>query len=83
VPWSLKPKSASVKFVLVRLARPAVPDIAPCCAGHVVIFGRWTDATTRIYLGHEQSGDGGTHHQVIPYPTFGHYSMNPYRWPVS
>ena len=29
--------------------------------------------------GYEQSGDGGTHHRVIPYPYFGSYQMSPYR----
>jgi hypothetical protein len=31
------------------------------------------------YLGYEQSGDGGTHHRVIPYPYFGTYLASPYR----
>jgi hypothetical protein len=53
---------------------------APDLAGHVVIFDQWTDATMTSYLGYEQSGDGGTHHRVIPYPYFGNYVMNPYRW---
>ena len=49
--------------------------------GHVVIFGRWTDATMTSYLGYEQSGDGGTHHWVVPYPYFaGYMPMSPYRF---
>jgi hypothetical protein len=31
------------------------------------------------YVGYEQSGDGGTHHRVLPYPYFGGYPMSPYR----
>jgi hypothetical protein len=54
----------------------AVPDNI----GHVVIFERWTDATMTSYIGYEQSGDGGTHHRVIPYPYFGAYQMSPYRY---
>jgi hypothetical protein len=46
----------------------------------VVIFGRWTDATMSSYIGYEQSGDGGTHHRVIPYPSFGGYELSPYRY---
>jgi hypothetical protein len=46
--------------------------------GHVVIFDHWTDATMTSYVGYEQSGDGGTHHRVIPYPYFGNYPMSPY-----
>jgi hypothetical protein len=53
---------------------------APDLAGHVVIFDHWTDATMTSYVGYEQSGDGGTHHRVIPYPHFSQYSMSPYRW---
>lgn len=53
---------------------------SPDLRGHVVIFERWTDASTTSYLGYEQSGDGGTHHRVIPYPYFGDYPMNPYRF---
>ena len=50
-------------------------------AGHVVIFDRWTDATMSSYLGYEQSGDGGTHHRVIPYPYFAGYAQtSPYRF---
>lgn len=52
---------------------------APNLAGHVVIFDRWTDATMSSYVGYEQSGDGGTHHRVIPYPYFGGYLMSPFR----
>jgi hypothetical protein len=51
---------------------------APDLAGHVVIFDHWTDATMASYMGYEQSGDGGTHHRIIPYPYFGNYSMSPY-----
>jgi len=54
-------------------------NAAPDNAGHVVIFDRWTDATMTSYIGYEQSGDGGTHHRVIPYPYFGGYQMSPYR----
>jgi cell wall-associated NlpC family hydrolase len=53
---------------------------APDSAGHVVIFDRWTDDTMTSYLGYEQSGDGGTHHRVIPYPYFANYPMQPYRF---
>lgn len=53
---------------------------APNLAGHVVIFDHWTDATMSSYVGYEQSGDGGTHHRVIPYPYFGGYLMSLYRW---
>jgi hypothetical protein len=52
----------------------------PNLAGHVVIFDHWTDPTMTSYLGYEQSGDGGTHHRVIPYPYFGNYQMSPYHW---
>jgi cell wall-associated NlpC family hydrolase len=45
-------------------------------AGHVVIFDRWTSPAMTDYLGYEQSGDGGTHHRVIPYPYFGSYPMS-------
>jgi hypothetical protein len=53
---------------------------APNLAGHVVIFEHWTDATITSYVGYEQSGDGGTHHRVIPYPYFGGNQMRTYRW---
>jgi hypothetical protein len=53
---------------------------APDLAGHVVIFDHWADAAMTSYMGFEQSGDGGTHHRVIPYPYFGNYVMGPYRW---
>jgi hypothetical protein len=49
-------------------------------AGHVVIFDHYADATMSGYVGYEQSGDGGTHHRVIPYPYFGGYQMSPYRY---
>jgi hypothetical protein len=52
----------------------------PGGAGHVVIFDRWTDPTMTSYIGYEQSGDGGTHHRVIPYPYFSNYQMSPYRY---
>ncbi|GAA5200685.1 hypothetical protein GCM10023322_79060 [Rugosimonospora acidiphila] len=52
---------------------------APDLAGHVVIFDHWADAAMTSYLGYEQSGDGGTHHRIIPYPYFGGYQMSPYR----
>lgn len=52
---------------------------APGGAGHVVTFERWADATMSTYLAYEQSGDGGTHHRVIPYPYFDGYPMTPYR----
>jgi hypothetical protein len=49
-------------------------------AGHVVIFDRWADTTMSSYVGYEQSGDGGTHHRVIPYPYFAGYPQpGPYR----
>lgn len=49
-------------------------------SGHVVIFDHWVDATMTSYVGYEQSGDGGTHHRVIPYAYFAGYFMSPYRW---
>jgi hypothetical protein len=52
---------------------------APGGAGHVVIFDHWTDATLTHYLAYEQSGDGGTHHRVLPYPYPGNYPLSPYR----
>ncbi len=56
-------------------------NAAPGQAGHVVIFDQWTDATMTSYVGYEQSGDGGTHHRVIPYPYFdGDPQMRPYRF---
>jgi hypothetical protein len=48
--------------------------------GHVVIFERWVDAGMTRYLGYEQAGDGGAHHRVIPYPYFGNYFMQAYRF---
>lgn len=48
---------------------------APDLAGHVVIFDHWADSAMASYVGYEQSGDGGTHHRVIPYPYFGGYQM--------
>jgi hypothetical protein len=54
---------------------------APDLAGHVVIFDHWTDGTMTSYVGYEQSGDGGTHHRVIPFPYFAGYpQMSPYRF---
>jgi cell wall-associated NlpC family hydrolase len=48
----------------------------PGGAGHVVIFDHWTDpAAMTQYVGYEQSGDGGTHHRLIPYPYFGGDAM--------
>jgi hypothetical protein len=56
-------------------------NVAAGAAGHVVIFDRWTDATMSSYVGYEQSGDGGTHHRVIPYPYFaGSPQPSPYRF---
>ena len=52
---------------------------APGGAGHVVIFDTWTDTAMTHYLAYEQSGDGGTHHRVIPYPYYGTYPMSAYR----
>ncbi|MEO3928874.1 hypothetical protein ABGB07_34210 [Micromonosporaceae bacterium B7E4] len=52
---------------------------APNGEGHVVVFERWADGTMTSYVGYEQSGSGGTHHRVIPYPYFGNYVMSPYR----
>ena len=49
-------------------------------AGHVVIFDYWVDATMTSYVGYEQSGDGGTHHRVIPWPYFDNYVLHSYRW---
>jgi hypothetical protein len=48
-------------------------------AGHVVVFERWANPAMTSYMAYEQSGDGGTHHRVIPYPYFGGYPMAPYR----
>jgi hypothetical protein len=55
-------------------------NAAPDNGGHVVIFDHWTDQAMTSYIGYEQSGDGGTHHRVIPYPYFGGYPMSPYRY---
>jgi hypothetical protein len=55
---------------------------APDLAGHVAIFDHWTDSKMTSYIGYEQSGDGGTHHRVIPYPYFDGYQMSPYRWTI-
>ena len=44
-----------------------------------MIFDHWVDTAVTSYIGYEQSGDGGTHHRVIPYPYFGSYPMTPYR----
>ena len=52
---------------------------SPELRGHVVLFERWADGSMSSYYGYEQSGDGGTHHRVIPYPYFGGYPMRPYR----
>lgn len=52
---------------------------APGSAGHVVIFERWAGSAMSSFLGYEQSGDGGTHHRVIRYPSPGGYPMSPYR----
>lgn len=54
-------------------------NTAPDLRGHVVLFERWTDASMSRYYGYEQSGDGGTHHRIIPYPYFSGYPMVPYR----
>ncbi|MET7400129.1 hypothetical protein ABZS66_42255 [Dactylosporangium sp. NPDC005572] len=54
-------------------------NTAPGARGHVVLFERWTDTTMTRYYGYEQTGSGGTHHRVIPYPYFGTYAMSPYR----
>jgi hypothetical protein len=55
-------------------------NTAPNLRGHVVLFERWADASMTHYYGYGQSGDGGTHHRVIPYPYFGDYPMVPYRF---
>jgi hypothetical protein len=55
-------------------------NAGPNNAGHVVIFEKWTDAAMSSYLGYEQSGDGGTHHRVIPFPYFDGYLLSPYRY---
>lgn len=48
---------------------------------HVVLFHRWVDAGHTQYLAYEQSGDGGTHHRVVPYPYFpGHGPFVPRRF---
>jgi hypothetical protein len=65
---------------IALLAGDLLINPLPNLRGHVVIFERWTDATMTSYLGYEQSGDGGTHHRVIPYPYFGGYPMSPYRF---
>jgi hypothetical protein len=52
---------------------------APGGAGHVVIFDHWTDTAMTNFMAYEQSGDGGAHHRVLPYPYFGGYPMSPYR----
>jgi hypothetical protein len=52
---------------------------APGGVGHVVIFERWTKPDMSAYLAYEQSGDGGTHHRVLPYPYLGNYLLSPYR----
>jgi hypothetical protein len=54
-------------------------NTAPDLRGHVVLFERWVDASMTSYYGYEQSGDGGTHHRIIPYPYFGNYPMTAYR----
>jgi hypothetical protein len=55
-------------------------NTAPDLRGHVVLFERWSDPSMTRYYGYEQSGDGGTHHRLIPYPYFGDYPMTPYRY---
>ena len=55
-------------------------NTAPNLRGHVVLFESWTDASMTRYYGYEQSGDGGTHHRIVPYPYFGGYPMVPYRF---
>ncbi|HEV7899829.1 MAG TPA: NlpC/P60 family protein [Planosporangium sp.] len=49
-------------------------------AGHVVIFDRWADPSMTVYLGYEQSADGGTHHRLIPYPYLSGYQLAPFRF---
>ncbi|MFG1892241.1 NlpC/P60 family protein [Micromonospora sp. NPDC049051] len=55
-------------------------NTAPDLRGHVVLFERWSDPSMSHYYGYEQSGDGGTHHRLIPYPYFGDYPMIPHRY---
>jgi hypothetical protein len=35
---------------------------------HVIIFEKWADSGQSTYWAYEQSGDGGTHHRIKPYP---------------
>jgi hypothetical protein len=58
-------------------------NTAPDLRGHVVLFERWVDASMTSYYGYEQSGDGGTHHRIIPYSYFGNYPMTAYRLRMS
>ena len=55
-------------------------NTAPNLRGHVVLFERWADSAMTRYWGYEQTGSGGTHHRIIPYPYFGRYTMAPYRF---
>ncbi|MBG0568233.1 NlpC/P60 family protein [Actinoplanes aureus] len=55
-------------------------NTAPNLRGHVVLFERWADASMTRYYGYEQTGSGDTQHRAIPYPYFGDYPMNPYRF---
>jgi hypothetical protein len=75
--------SLAAQSRLIGKTDPRPGDIlintAPDLKGHVVLFQGWTDASMSAYLGYEQSGDGGTHHRVIPYPYYGDYPMLPYR----
>ena len=54
-------------------------NTAPNLLGHVVLFESWTGESMTRYWGYEQSGDGGTHHRIIPFPYFGDYPMIPFR----
>jgi len=62
------------------VATAAVEPIEVPGGGRIRIgTASWTDPTMTAYLGYEQSGDGGTHHRVLPYPYYGGYPMSPHR----
>jgi hypothetical protein len=52
--------------------------LPPAAPAHVVIFDHWTTPAMTSYLGYEQSGDGGTHHRVLPYPYLNGYLLSPH-----
>lgn len=76
---TLAERSMPIPKIALR-AGDLLINARPGSAGHVVIFDRWVDAAMTSYVGFEQSGDGGTHHRVIPYPYFGGYPVGPYRF---